>query len=208
MLDVDNPSPALQRVSMDRMSHIFGWFQRMQTGSKPVPVSLIPFSARSSAKSKPKARTPGPDPVRSHAPDLGPDPEPRTDPKGKTPLSPPSAAATEVKPLETYINALNHHVQSGQPSNGDLLDVFPGTLSEPQRSNLATIFWDTVRSLLDLSPRTKTPVIPWSTYHNHMLKSAVVPLSVVSVYIPWFETREPTKTAVHNQLLKTKHWWI
>ena len=217
MLDVDNPSPALQRVSMDRMSHIFGWFQRMQTGSKPVPVSLIPFSARSSAKSeteshgsrnrKPKARTPEPDDDEEE-PDHTKKPTPE-DPKGKTPLSPPSAAATEVKPLETYINALNHHVQSGQPSNGDLLDVFPGTLSEPQRSNLATIFWDTVRSLLDLSPRTKTPVIPWSTYHHHMLKSAVVPLSAVSVYIPWVETREPTKTAVRNQLLqKTNHWWI
>jgi hypothetical protein len=164
---------------MDRMSHIFGWFQRMQTGSKPVPVSLIPFSARSSAKSeteshgsrnrKPKARTPEPDDDEEE-PDHTKKPTPE-DPKGKTPLSPPSAAATEVKPLETYINALRHHVVGEQSSNGDLVHVFPGSLSDPQRYRLANTFWKTVRSLLELQPEG---IIPWSTYYDRMIKSAVV----------------------------------
>ena len=164
MLDVDNPSPALQRVPMDRMSHIFGWFQRMQTGSKPALPSPMRDAVRKAAKT---ASEPKSEPEYMQPPKDPKETQPPKDPKGQTPSAPSPPPTAEEKPPEDYTKLLQKYTDGTVP-NGGLVNIYPGTLKPEEKAELARSFWNEIRNLLGLKAGAL-----WSSYYDRMVDSAV-----------------------------------
>ena len=204
MLDVDNPSPALQRVPMDRMSHIFGWFQRMQTGSKPAlpsPMRDAVPKAKPAPTQEPKSEHTKPEPEYTK-PETQP-PKDTKDPKGQTPSAPSPPPTAEEKPPEDYTKLLQKYTDGTVP-NGGLVNIYPGTLKPEEKAELARSFWNEIRNLLGLKAGA-----PWSAYYDGMAKSAVKGLTdvfVEHVACGWYFKGGPTKTAVHNQMKTMRNW--